>query len=72
MWGVFFYKNYNYILAMSNYKDFLKDFEKSILRNKRAIEEVELIAVSKKKSKDEVLPVVNLGHRTFGENQLQD
>ena len=57
---------------MSNYKVFLKDFEKSILRNKRAIEEVELIAVSKKKSKDEVLPVVNLGHRTFGENQLQE
>ena len=51
MWGVFFYKNYNYTLAMSNYKDFLKDFEKSILRNKRAVEEVELIAVSKKNQK---------------------
>ena len=57
---------------MSNYNDFLKDFEKSILRNKRAIEEVELIAVSKKKSEDEILPVINLGHRTFGENQLQE
>jgi pyridoxal phosphate enzyme (YggS family) len=57
---------------MSNYSDFLKDFEKSILRNKRAIEEVELIAVSKKKSKEEILPVINLGHRSFGENQLQE
>ena len=57
---------------MSNYSDFLKDFEKSILRNKRAIEEVELIAVSKKKSEEEILPVINLGHRTFGENQLQE
>jgi hypothetical protein len=57
---------------MSNYSDFLKDFEKSILRNKRAIEEVELIAVSKKKSEVEILPVINLGHRTFGENQLQE
>ena len=57
---------------MSNYKDFLKDFEKSLLRNKRAIEEVELIAVSKKKSAEEILPVINLGHRTFGENQLQE
>ena len=57
---------------MSNYNDFLKDFEKSILRNKRAIEEVELIAVSKKKSEEEILPVINLGHRTFGENQLQE
>jgi uncharacterized pyridoxal phosphate-containing UPF0001 family protein len=57
---------------MSNYKDFLKDFEKSLLRNKRAIEEVELIAVSKRKTKEEILPVINLGHRTFGENQLQE
>jgi pyridoxal phosphate enzyme (YggS family) len=57
---------------MSNYKDFLKDFEKSILRNKRAIEEVNLIAVSKKKSEEEILPVINLGHRIFGENQLQE
>ena len=57
---------------MSNYKDFLKDFEKSLLRNNRAIEEVELIAVSKKKTAEEILPVINLGHRTFGENQLQE
>ena len=68
----FFAKILNIFLTMPSYNNFLKDFEKSILRNKRAIEEVELIAVSKKKSKDEVLPVVNLGHRTFGENQLQE
>lgn len=57
---------------MPSYNNFLKDFEKSILRNKRAIEEVELVAVSKKKSKEEILPVINLGHRSFGENQLQE
>ena len=57
---------------MSTYKDFLKDFEKSILRNNRFIEEVELIAVSKKKSKENILPVINLGHKNFGENQLQE
>jgi len=57
---------------MPSYNNFLKDFEKSIIRNKRAIEEVELVAVSKKKSKEEILPVINLGHRTFGENQLQE
>jgi len=34
---------------MSDYKNFLKDFEKSIIDSKRNIEEVELIAVSKKK-----------------------
>ena len=55
---------------MSNYKDFLKDFEKSILRNNRLIEEVELIAVSKRKSEENILPVINLGHKNFGENQL--
>jgi hypothetical protein len=57
---------------MSNYKDFLKDFEKSILRNKRFIEDVELIAVSKRKSEEDILPVINLGHKNFGENQLQE
>ena len=57
---------------MSNYKDFLVDFEKSILRNKRAIEEVELIAVSKRKAEEDILSVINLGHRAFGENQIQE
>ena len=51
---------------MSNYKDFLVDFEKSILSNKRTIEEVELIAVSKRKAEEDILSVINLGHRTFG------
>ena len=57
---------------MSNYKDFLVDFEKSILSNKRAIEEVELIAVSKRKAEEDILSVINLGHRNFGENQIQE
>ena len=57
---------------MSNYKDFLVDFEKSILSNKRDIEEVELIAVSKRKSEEDILSVINLGHRNFGENQIQE
>jgi len=37
---------------MSDYKNFLKNFEKSIIASKRNIEEVELIAVSKKKAID--------------------
>ena len=57
---------------MSNYKDFLVDFEKSILSNKRDIEEVELIAVSKRKSEEDILSVINLGHRNFGESQIQE
>ena len=42
------------------------------LDSKRTIEEVELIAVSKKKSVEDILPVINSGHRAFGENQLQE
>ena len=57
---------------MSDYKNILKDFEKSIITSKRNIEEVELIAVSKKKSVDNILPIINTGHRAFGENQLQE
>ena len=57
---------------MSNYKDFLKDFEKSIIRNNRFIEDVELVAVSKRKSEEHILPIINLGHKNFGENQLQE
>ena len=57
---------------MSNYQDFLKDFEKSILRNNRFIEDVELIAVSKRKSEEDILSVINSGHKIFGENQLQE
>ena len=57
---------------MSNYKNFLKDFEKSIIDSKRNIEEVELIAVSKKKLVENILPIIDAGHRAFGENQLQE
>ena len=57
---------------MSDYKNFLKDFEKSIIDSKRNIEEVELIAVSKKKLVENILPIIDAGHRAFGENQLQE
>lgn len=57
---------------MSNYKDFLKNFEKSIIKNKRDTEDVEIIAVSKRQSEENILPIIALGHRSFGENQLQE
>ena len=50
---------------MSRYNDFLKDFEKSIIDSKRNIEEVELIAVSKKKSVDNILPIINDRSQSF-------
>jgi len=57
---------------MSAYQEFYIKFEKAIIAAKRNIEEVELIAVSKKKSVENILPIINLGHRAFGENQLQE
>ena len=57
---------------MSRYKEFLKNFEKSALSAKRAIEEIELIAVSKRKTPLDILTVLQEGHLSYGENQLQE
>ena len=38
----------------------------------RDISEVELIAVSKKKSIEDIRQVIQAGHRSFGENQIQE
>ena len=57
---------------MSRYTDFLKNFENAVLQSKRHIEEIELIAVSKRKSINNILSVVNEGQVSFGENQLQE
>lgn len=57
---------------MFQYKDFKKSFEQSVLKFKRNIEEIELIAVSKKKSESMILPVIKSGQISFGENQLQE
>ena len=57
---------------MSKYTDFLKNFENAVLNSKRHIEEIELIAVSKRKSIENILSVINEGQISFGENQLQE
>ena len=57
---------------MLEYQEFYNRFEKAILAAKRDIEEVELIAVSKRESEKDILPVINLGHKSFGENQIQE
>tara|TARA_B100001989_G_C24317167_1_gene353362 strand:+ start:316 stop:459 length:144 start_codon:yes stop_codon:yes gene_type:complete len=41
VWGAFFY-------YMKEYIDFLKIFERAVLKARRDIDEIELIAVSKK------------------------
>ena len=57
---------------MSRYKEFLKNFEKAVLSAKRSIEEIEVIAVSKRKTTLDILSVLREGHLSFGENQLQE
>ena len=64
MWGVFYF--------MREYLEFLKIFESAVIDANRDIEEIELIAVSKKKPSELIREVIKYGHQSFGENQIQE
>ena len=57
---------------MSNYKNFLSSLEASLRTANRNPQDVELIAVSKKKSATDIQQVIDEGHLSFGENQIQE
>ena len=57
---------------MSNYKNFLSSLEASLRTANRNPQDVELIAVSKKKSAEDIQKVIDEGHLSFGENQIQE
>jgi len=57
---------------MDYFKTFYASFIKSALSAKRDIEEIELIAVSKRQPSEAIIDVINQGHLSFGENQLQE
>jgi pyridoxal phosphate enzyme (YggS family) len=57
---------------MIMYENFLAEFNKAVLESGRDIEEIELIAVSKKKPLDAIRKVFDAGHLSFGENQIQE
>ena len=57
---------------MKEYLEFIKIFERAVLNAQRDIEEVELIAVSKKKPSELIKEVIESGFKSFGENQLQE
>ena len=57
---------------MSLYQNFLKEFNKTVQSSKRDISEIELIAVSKKKSADDIKQVCLEKHLSYGENQIQE
>ena len=57
---------------MSTYKNFIINLEKSVQLANRNIEEIDLIAVSKKKPAQDIQSVIDEGHKSFGENQIQE
>ena len=65
MRGAFFY-------LMNKYYNFINHFKTEMVNANRDISEVELIAVSKKKSIEDIRQVIQAGHRSFGENQIQE
>ena len=61
-----------FYLMMSPYQTFLREFEQSIISAKRDISEIEVIAVSKRKSVQEIKLVIDDNHLSYGENQVQE
>ena len=57
---------------MSSYKNFIDDLEKSVQRTNRNFSDIDLIAVSKKKPSSDIQNVIDEGHISFGENQIQE
>ena len=57
---------------MSRYQEFITNFNKAVLKSKRHIEEIEIIAVSKRKQTNDIQLIIDEGHLSFGENQLQE
>ena len=57
---------------MNNYKNFTNNLEKTAQLANRNIEEIDLIAVSKKKPAQDIQSVIDDGHTSFGENQIQE
>ena len=57
---------------MSLYKNFCTEFMSAVSQANRDIDEIDLIAVSKKKSSDDIRKVINFDHLSYGENQIQE
>ena len=57
---------------MSLYKNFKENLKKTTDASDRSLDEIDLIAVSKKKSIEDIRQVIQAGHRSFGENQIQE
>ena len=57
---------------MSLYPNFLNQFQKAVSAANRDISQIDLIAVSKKKSSMDIRTVIGFDHFSYGENQIQE
>lgn len=57
---------------MISYLEFISNFKKAAEDAERDLSEITLIAVSKKKPPEAIKQVIELKHKSFGENQIQE
>ena len=57
---------------IDQYQNIQQELKKKLSSISRNLNEVELIAVSKKQSTEKIIQLLDLGHRSFGENQIQE
>ena len=60
------------MLISNQYHQIQDSIKNKLLSTARNLSDVELIAVSKKQPKEKIIELLNCGHRTFGENQIQE
>lgn len=57
---------------MNSYPNFLSQFQKAVSAANRDTSQINLIAVSKKKSSTDIRKVIDFDHISYGENQVQE
>jgi uncharacterized pyridoxal phosphate-containing UPF0001 family protein len=55
-----------------NYQKTISQIDQIPKTNSSSNQELEIIAVTKKQSVDDIEKIISLGHRSFGENQIQE
>ena len=54
------------------YKNIQSSIETKLFSLSKKLSDIELIAVSKKQPQNKIIELLNCGHRSFGENQIQE
>ena len=57
---------------MSLYQNYFNQFKSAVSATRRDLSEIDLIAVSKKKPSSDIRKVIEQGHISYGENQIQE